>query len=115
VSDRYRMMTPEQARVMGYVPQGTCAPGTGQLYLNTAMVDGRVDPLNPEGFYFGADGRVLAAVYLVSSTTPVMLYGQTTMPSTITPGAQQMTVWVFDPNPNGFFAALNPNTKCTVL
>lgn len=115
LSARYRMLTPDQARALGYVAQGTCSPGTGQLYLNPGLVDNRVDPMNPEGFYFSADGRVLAAVYLVSSATPVTLYGQTTSPSTIATGAQQMTVWVFDPNPNGMFAALNPNTKCTVL
>lgn len=115
LSNRYRTMTTEQAMALGYTAQGTCVPGTGQLYLNTAMTSNPVDPMRPAGFYFGADGRVLAAVYLTPSSTPMVMFGQPTAASTITPGAQQMTVWIFEPNPNGLFASTNPNTQCSMF
>ncbi len=115
LSDRYRTMTPSQAQVLGYMPVGACSEGMGQLYVNAALIDNTVDPLRPEAFTFGPDGRVLAAVHIMQSATPVMLYGQTTTISSISPGAQQLTVWVFDPNPNGFFAASNPNARCSMF
>ncbi|OPZ86361.1 MAG: hypothetical protein BWY76_00987 [bacterium ADurb.Bin429] len=115
VSERYRAMTPSQAQVLGYAPIGACSAGMGQIYVNPALVDATIDPLRPEAFTFGPDGRVLSAIHIVRSPTPVMIYGQPTTVSSISPGDQQLMVWVFEPNPNGFFAATNPNARCTLL
>lgn len=114
VANQYRTLTPQQAMAMGYQPIGTtCIEGYGMVYVNQSMVDATFDPMKPEGFSFGPNGRVLAVHYIANCGQRMSIFGQTTMDSPFVTGAQQVTVWLFEPNRNGMFAMQNPSPLCS--
>jgi|GEM_PF-2558107 len=108
VTTRYRNLTIDQAQALGYQPAGAFMPGVGQVYINHALIDNRFNALMPESFVFDRQGKLLGVQYFVMSSQPVTLFGQAAMSSTIMPGTQQVTVWLYTTNPNGRFAATNP-------
>lgn len=112
VAQRYRSLTPQQAMALGYQPVGACQQNTGQVYLNQALVDNRFDAMVPEAFTFDRQGRPLAAHYLMLADQPFMAYGQQFQSSSLVQGAQQLSVWLFQQNPNGLFAMQSTRNYC---
>lgn len=111
VTTRYRGLTPAQAMTLGYQPVGAFTPGVGQVYVNQALLSQPFNASMPQAFVFDRNGRLAAVQYFVMSATPVTIFGQPTVNSTIVPGAQQLTVWLYTSNPNGRFAPTNPNIQ----
>lgn len=111
VGMRYRGLTTSEAQVLGYQPMGAFTPGLGQVYLNNALVGNQINPLLPQAFIFDRKGKLVGAQYDILSTQPVMLFGQTTMPSGMITGAQQLTVWLYTNNRSGLFAPMNPGIR----
>lgn len=114
IAVRYRTLTTQQACALGYQPLGVCVAGMGQVYLNPRLVDNVYDPMVPEAIIYSADGRPLGVSYLMATNQPYTVFGQVMYPSEIVPGAQQVSVWLYQANPNGLFAARNPNVTCRV-
>ncbi|MHB0935864.1 MAG: hypothetical protein ACYDCO_02055 [Armatimonadota bacterium] len=111
VAARYRGLTTAQAMTLGYQPVGTFTPGQGQVYVNQALLAAPFNAAMPQAFVFDRNGRLAGVQYHVMSATPVTIFGQPTVASTIVPGAQQLTVWLFTDNPNGRFATANPRIR----
>jgi hypothetical protein len=109
VQQRYQGLTPQQAMALGYQPATTFTSGLGVVYLNQGLLDNTFDPMQPEALSFTADGRLAGVHYLLRADQPFTAFGQTTVSSAVVPGTQQLTVWLYLPNPNGIFALRNPN------
>jgi len=111
VYTRYRGLTPAQAMTLGYQPTGAFTPGLGQVYLNQALLTVPFNAVMPQAFVFNRQGKLVAVQYYVMSAQPVTIFGQPATSSTLAPGAQQVTVWLYTNNRNGLFAGMNPNIK----
>jgi len=111
VATRYRGLTPAQAMTLGYQPVGAFTPGMGQVYVNQALLSAPFNASMPQAFVFDRKGKLAGVQYYVISTQPVTIFGQPAVASTIVPGAQQITVWLYTSNPNGRFATSNPRIK----
>lgn len=111
VATRYRGLTPAQAMTLGYQPVGAFTPGMGQVYINQALLAAPFNASMPQAFVFDRNGKVAGVQYYVMSAQPVTIFGQPAVASTIVPGAQQVTVWLYTSNPNGRFATSNPRIR----
>lgn len=98
----------------GYGPATPCIPGMGIHYVNFGLVDPFVDPLTPEVLmYIPTDeGLKLVAVEYLSVGPPApVLFGETFGPGP-PPISFALHVWLWQGNPDGIFADLNPNVSC---
>ena len=106
-----------RAEADGYVDIGLYIPGEGFHWVNNSLIDGTFDPSKPEILLYapvpGEDRLQLVAVeYVVPVTEP--------RPSGFVGSADQwrmdeeefalweLTVWLWEHNPNGVFTHLNP-------
>ena len=112
ITNQYGGLTPQQAMILGYQPLGTCIAGLGQVYLNPGLVGNSIDPMKPQAFVFSADGHLLAAQYEITCVQNVALFGQPFIASDEVAGGQQLTVWLWQSNSNGFFAPRNAAVGC---
>jgi hypothetical protein len=101
----------------GYEEAGPCLAlpeggGLGQHYLRTDLLDGVVRPEEPEILRYAplADGRLrLVGVTYVSTDPDATLFGQDFLPG---PSGPSLYVWLWQTNPDGLFAELNPLVGC---
>lgn len=108
VGERYRNLTIEQARVLGY-EQVAVPRDQGVVFLNRALLDNVLEPLRPEAFVFDRQGRIVGAQYYLVTPAPVVAFGQATNASALVAGGQQLNVWLYRTNPNGLFAERHPD------
>ena len=94
--------------------------GMGFHYGKTKLIDGQVDPLEPELLLFeprkNGELRFVAVEYIVPFTawtaaTPPELFGQSFHRNEAF-GLWVLHVWHFDDNPSGIFSDWNPNVSC---
>ena len=107
----------EQAEADGYVNIGLYVPGEGYHWVNNSLIDGQFDPAHPEILLYapvpGEERLQLVGVeYIVPLSEP--------RPTGFTGSADQwrrdaeefglweLTVWIWEHNPNGLFTYLNP-------
>ena len=105
----------------GYHPLLACfdlpgVGGMGQHYVNLKLLDGSVDPSQPEALVYEIDGnqlKLVAVEYIIpidmwtSSEAPT-LYGKTfTRIDSL--GLWALHAWIWKPNPAGIFANYNPS------
>ncbi len=114
----------------GYVPAQHCVgvPGVGGMgyhYVNPSLArDLALDPLRPELLLYAptANGLKLVGVeYFVAAvgqSSPVLfnrpLDGPMAGHEPGMPTHYDLHVWLWQANPNGIFAALNPNVSCNL-
>lgn len=89
--------------------------GMGQHYVNLSLLDGSVDPRQPEALVYEVDHKKLKLVaveYIIpidawTSSQPPTLYGKdfTRIDSL---GLWALHAWIWKPNPDGMFANYNP-------
>jgi hypothetical protein len=127
-----------QAEAAGYglLPEG--APlhecivsfdGSGAMglhYINGGLLDGTLDPANPEALVYAPDGhgnlKLAALEYVVfedawTGSEPPTLFGQELMytPSPNRyeiPAFYALHVWLWNDNPTGLFQPFNPEVSC---
>ena len=133
-----RFHSVEQATAMGYglLPEGAplheCIAsfdGTGAMglhYINGNLLDGVLDPAEPEALVYAPDGhgnlKLAALEYVIfdgawtGSGAPT-LFGQSFM-HTGSPNRYEIPafwalhVWLWDTNPSGLFMPFNPDVSC---
>ena len=129
VRAQFANITPAEAEAMGYLEETPCidaselppsvleqlnisaSAGMGVHYINEALVDKTLDPLQPEAIQFGPGGEIWGVEYLTPpQEEPLSLLGQTlTFVEEVELDA--LHLWVID-NPNGQFADFNPAVSC---
>jgi hypothetical protein len=94
--------------------------GMGFHYGNTALIDGAVDPLQPELLLYeprkNGERRLVAVEYIVpftawTSANPPVLFGQPFHRNEAF-GLWVLHVWHFNNNPSGIFSDWNPDVSC---
>ncbi len=113
----------DEAVEAGYGPFLPCfdqpgVGGMGQHYVNGSLVDGTVDPTQPEALVYEVDGsrlQLVAVEYIIPwsawvSPEPPQLFGQKFTRLTSL-HIWALHAWVWRPNPLGTFANYNPNVK----
>ena len=112
----------EAAVADGYVSDGHCVPQMGYHFQRgLAMSQGELDPTRPEILVYAPRGdgslRLVAVEYAAHAgvDSPTLL-GQAFHPpapaGTPGPPFQTLHAWVWQGNPDGTFAAFNPNVDC---
>ncbi|MFI9817084.1 hypothetical protein [Saccharothrix variisporea] len=113
----------------GYIPVGDCVPGMGYHYLNPALAGPGLDPEQPELLVYAptpSGGRRLVAVEYFQVDADGDLATDSDRPSLFgvgfdgpMPGHEpgmpvhyDLHAWVWKHNPDGMFAAFNPNVTC---
>jgi len=124
-----RYNSTNQAIRAGYEPDDHCAAhpelgGMGYHWVNMDLVDPVFDPSNPEVMLYEADKngnlKLVAVEYIVINVGqerphfgdhPFDIEG---VPPLMEAGVPHWSlhVWLYKPNPNGFFAPFNPNVSC---
>lgn len=107
----------EAAIADGYIPTDDCVEGPGGAmgfhYMHWPRVfDGHLDPTRPEVLLYvpQPDGarRLVGVEYI--SLTEASLFGQPFEPG---PGGSfALHAWIWQANPDGTFAGLNPTLSC---
>jgi hypothetical protein len=124
---RYQRL--EAALADGYVLASPCVPGMGYHYQKEKLLDGVVDPSQPEFLVYepqkNGRKRLVAAEFMVPAEDwdpfnagPPML-GERAFDDHRAPGSPgppfphyQLHAWVWMNNPDGIYAPLNPNASC---
>ncbi len=85
--------------------------GMGIHFINEALIDTTLDPLEPEAIQFGPNGEIWNVEYLTPpQDEPLEILGQQlTFVEEVELDA--LHLWVVD-NPNGQFADFNPDVSC---
>lgn len=129
VRAKYGRWTQLDASFNGYVKHGQCIQhspqgGMGYHAWKTSLIDGTIDPANPEGLLIDQAGSVLGVVYVsTAGSAPSSVFGmqgerfsQTTGAAATRIGLASGTYWTmhvwFVSNPSGTFAPWNPNVSC---
>lgn len=97
-------------------PDPDCVPGMGYHYVKDAAIAGDqsgLDPLEPAILVYAPrnDGTHKLVAVEYASWAPAELFGRTFDP----PGGppfHTLHAWVWQANPDGLFAAHNPNVSC---
>ncbi|MCH5676070.1 hypothetical protein [Streptomyces gilvus] len=109
------------AEAGGYLPTDDCVAsaegGAGYHYVNAQYV-GSLDPATPAALLYAGPGtgsarRLVAVEWIVKDTgqaTPT-LFGQTFQRDQ-RPGYFTLHAWIYQPNPEGLFAPMNPDVTC---
>ncbi len=112
----------EAAKDAGYESDGHCVPNMGYHYGNMALMDGTVDPAEPEVLVYAPTGpdnegrRLVAVEYMAAAPSAPGLFGQEFHffapfpPEGI--DLYALHAWVWDHNPNGMFNDFNPDVEC---
>lgn len=83
----------------------------GIHYINGALIDDNIDPMEPEVVVFGPDGTLWAVEYLTPpQATPMELFGQQ-LSLVEAVGFDALHLWVID-NPGGQFTDFNADVSC---
>lgn len=110
----------ENANAAGYFPLLPCfdkagVGGMGQHLINTSLLDGVINPLQPEALVYEVNGdelKLVAVEYVVPFTAwgsePPTLFGQS-FHRNETLGLWALHAWIWRHNPLGMFADYNPN------
>jgi hypothetical protein len=96
--------------------------GMGYHYINTALMDTTVDPLNPEALVYAPTNnggyRLVAVEYIVPAAVwdadhsqPPVLFGQTFELNNAL-GVYTLHAWIWQHNSLGMFSDWNPNVSC---
>jgi hypothetical protein len=94
--------------------------GMGYHYANTGLLDGTVNPAEPEALLYepqkNGQLRLVGVEYIVPAAawphpTPPELYGQQ-FPYIPKFDVYGLHVWVWQHNPNGMFTPYNPAVSC---
>lgn len=93
--------------------------GMGYHYVNTALLDDKVEVANPEALLYEPEAngrlRLVAVEYVIPSdkwkadTLPV-LFGQKLQLNSF--GLYALHVWAWENNPSGLYASWNPRVSC---
>jgi hypothetical protein len=135
-SARFNSIGQAEGAGYGLLPEGAplheCIAsfdGSGAMglhYINGGLLDGTLDPANPEALVYAPDGhgnlRLAALEYVVfegawSGSEPPTLFGEELM---FTPAPNRydipafyaLHVWLWDDNPSGLFQPFNPDVAC---
>lgn len=137
-SARFNSVNQATAANYGLLPEGAplheCIAsfdGTGAMglhYINTDLLDGTLDPANPEALVYAPDGhgnlKLAALEYVIfddawgsSTVAPTMFGGEkflhTGFPNRYDiPAFWALHVWIWDSNPSGLFKPFNPDVSC---
>lgn len=93
--------------------------GMGLHYVNTGLLDGKVDIATPEAILYepesNGERRLVAVEYVIpkdawTSQDPPMLLGQKFTLNSF--GLWALHVWVWKHNPSGMYADWNPQVTC---
>ena len=107
VTKKYRDV--EKALKDGYEATDELVPNMGYHYLKPALIDDKVDPLEPEVIIYepksNGDLRLVAVEYI--STTPNKLFGVDFDPPVGIP-FYSLHAWIYRNNPDGVFTPFNP-------
>ena len=105
----------EAALADGYVQVTPCIEGMGIHLAQVERIDAITEPLNPELLVYLPDEhgnyRLVALEYLSVAPTTPSVAGISFMPGPF-PGSTALHAWVWMHNPDGMFAAKNPNAVC---
>lgn len=103
----------EAAIEAGYEPTDHCVPGMGYHYVNPTMVDGALDPEQPEVVIYapGDEGLELVAVEYLSTDPGSALFGEH-LHYTPPIDLHALHAWVWRGNPDGVFAHHNESVHC---
>ena len=132
VKAAFANITQAEVEAMGYVEETPCidaselpasvlellnissTAGLGIHFINEALIDKTLDPLEPEAIQFGPNGEIWNVEYLTPpQEEPLSLLGQRlTFVEEVELDA--LHLWVID-NPNGPFADFNPNVSCAAV
>jgi hypothetical protein len=120
-----RFHSQTQALKAGYEPNDHCVafPGLGGMgyhWLNPTLVDDVFDPLQPEVVLYatgpGGELKLVAIEYIVidvGQERPSFAGHLFDIGGTPTPVPHwSLHVWLYEENPNGIFAPINPNISC---
>jgi hypothetical protein len=119
-----RFHSESQATKHGYTSTVACvsspAGGMGVHWLKESLVDPVFDPLHPENMLFapGPNGipKLVAVEYIViNAGQPAPTFGGQAFDVGGTPVPVphwSLHVWLWKDNPNGLFAAFNPDVSC---
>ena len=89
----------------------TATAGNGVHFINGALIDTTLDPLEPEAIQFGPDGEIWNVEYLTPpQEEPLEILGQQ-LSYVEEVDLDALHLWVVD-NPNGQFADFNPAVNC---
>ena len=124
VKEQFVNLTRAEVEAMGYVVVDQCisaetvgAPeelgAQGFHALNGALIDTKLDPLEPEGMHLDAEDNVMAVEYLTPrQEEPLTVLGQQ-LHSLEGSEIDVLHLWFLD-NPAGQFADFNTNATCNV-
>jgi hypothetical protein len=126
-----RFNSTDQAIAAGYLPSNHCVAhpalgGMGYHWVNPGLVDGVLDPRQPEMMLYAPDHdgnlRLVGVEYIVMAGEGVDLAGPArprlgNQPLDIggTPNPAphwSLHVWIYEDNPSGMFTPFNPNVSC---
>ena len=129
VKAEFAGITVAEAEAMGYVEETPCVDaselpaavleqlnisataGMGIHYINGALIDTTLDPLEPEAIQFGPNGDIWNVEYLTPpQDEPLEFLGQQ-LSYVGEVDLDALHLWVID-NPNGPFADFNPAASC---
>lgn len=102
------------AEAAGYQNTHHCVPGMGIHFVNVALLDDTVQETQPEVLVYAptADGLELVAVeYIAATEDRPELFGHAFDDGPF-PGTYALHAWVWAHNPDGMFAAHNPEVTC---
>jgi hypothetical protein len=105
-----------RAEADGYVDIGLFVSGMGYHYVNFSLIDDTFDVENPEILVYSANPngglRLVAVEYAVPDSFPVPegFFGDSDVwDDNLAFNLWTLHAWVWQGNPNGMFADLNPN------
>ena len=110
----------EAAIADGYSGDGFCVPNMGYHFHRDAPSTGPhdLDPLTPEVLVYAPrpNGTLRLVAVEYASVVPASLYGvdfdPPAPPGVPGPPFSTLHAWIWQGNPNGTFAAFNPNIHC---
>jgi len=105
---RYRDMSTAQAE--GYRPLGSFVEGLGQVYLNEKILNAPLALATPPLLLYDSAQKLVGVRYVAFKPDEGRLFGFSVEGWPKVGAAFVLTVWLV-PNPNGPFAASNPNVK----
>lgn len=105
---RYRDISAAQAE--GYRPLGSFMEGLGQVYLNEKILNAPLALATPPILLYDSAQKLVGVRYVAFKPDEGRLFGFTVESWPKAGAAFVLTIWLV-PNPNGPFAASNPNVK----
>ncbi len=118
----------EAAIADGYIRISSCIPAEGVHYVKPALVDGILDPAQPEHLLYeelphgklrlaGVEYVIVSRAWDAHNSTAPLLGDQHFLDRRVAPfGAPfpnyALFVWIWTHNPNGIYTQLNPQVSC---